>query len=584
MALARVVQEDFAAGMVRSVAPHLIPENGVYDAVNSLTRDDGSLERRGGSTYLPPADFGVAGGLTFLWEGPLAAGKRTVIANAVNFGVVSEDGSAFIDLGFSGLDHPARAIELNGALFIDSGHMYAGSLKSTPYATGTVQVTNGSKSVVGSGTTWNTLVDAGMFFEAQGHARSYIVEEIVDTTHLTLRDEYQGSGGSGKTYELAHFRQAPFAGEGFAALADRLIWWQGGKLFFTHSGDWGTHDETDYHELFGGPTILGAHHLRDSLLVFASNGVWVISGMAYDLTDDFGTPQHRLEHAHPELIVWRKEGIAAWENALIVPMIDGLWLLDGISTPRRLTDSLGPFYTDYVEQGYRLGLATVTRNHYMVPVLGSTDDEDPEADELIDFLVCRLNRPTEFRAGVLFPWTRFNGFGAHLGAVAQRYDEDTREPEIVGAHREVPRLVQLHYFEPDEGATDADGSEYPWEPVTRDFATGKLNTNLVRRVRARYELDQGDIRLAEGDGRRVEGVTEWGLFDWGGADWFDPSEGEWRSVAGAAPPAATGRVPYAWRVNRHRRFMRLRLRSSGSPMRLVLRSLELFIRPSAKDR
>ncbi len=39
----RTYQEDFAAGMVKDAAPHLIPDNGVFDIQNGLLSDDGSI-------------------------------------------------------------------------------------------------------------------------------------------------------------------------------------------------------------------------------------------------------------------------------------------------------------------------------------------------------------------------------------------------------------------------------------------------------------------------------------------------------------------------------------------------------------
>lgn len=579
MPLGRVVQQDFAAGMVRSVAPHVIPENGVYDALNALTDEDGSLQRRGGSEFLTPPAFGT-GGLRFLWEGWLAAGKRTVVANTSDFGVVNAAGDAFVNLGGSGLSEPARGTALDGVLFIGGGTIYAGSRMVANYSTGTVTATNGSKTVTGSGTTWNTLVDAGMFFRV-GSERYYVVESVDSTTQITLRDAYQGSTGAGKAYVLSPLGTAPKVSGGYATVADRLISWTGNRIDFSAAGDWTSFAADDYHELPGGSQVLGAHRVRDSLLVFATNGVWVLGNLAYDLTDAFGNVQHRLEHANPELVLWHAEGIATWQNSLVVPSMDGVWLLDAVSSPTRVSDSVSTFLQDYVRAGYRPGLATVYRDHYLLPILSST--------EVVDLLVCRLNRPTDSRVGTVFPWTRFDGHGATLAGVARRVDDSTREPELIGAHRDDGRLLTLDYFEPGQDtAADADGSAHVWQVISRDSATGPLTENLVKRLRVRYLMeDPGGgptIGAAYSLGRRVEGATEWGLFDWGEADWTDPDVAEWVGLDGDAPDDIDATEPYVWWVNKRERFFRVRLQSSGAAGKLALRSIELYIRGSGKDR
>jgi len=67
------------------------------------------------------------------------------------------------------------------------------------YATGTVTVTNGSTSVVGSGTTF-TVGMTGRKFRAGGN-EVYTVT-YVDATHLTLNVGYVGASASGLSYSL----------------------------------------------------------------------------------------------------------------------------------------------------------------------------------------------------------------------------------------------------------------------------------------------------------------------------------------------------------------------------------------------
>lgn len=168
-----LLQDDFSAGMVRDVAPHLIPPNGAYDIRDGLLDEDGSVYQRGGTTEY--SDAALDDGLRFVWDGHVAAGHRTLIASPDNFGII--DSGSPVSLGGDGLTYPVASAAIEGMLFIGGGYIYAGSKKAAPYSTGTVSVTNGSKTVTGSGTTWNTLVNAGMLFQI-GNERVYVVESV----------------------------------------------------------------------------------------------------------------------------------------------------------------------------------------------------------------------------------------------------------------------------------------------------------------------------------------------------------------------------------------------------------------------
>jgi hypothetical protein len=58
--------------------------------------------------------------------------------------------------------------------------------------TGTVSVTNGSPTVTGTDTTWNTGVQPGAMFYVRGDATPYYVASVVSNTQLALSAPYQG--------------------------------------------------------------------------------------------------------------------------------------------------------------------------------------------------------------------------------------------------------------------------------------------------------------------------------------------------------------------------------------------------------
>lgn len=82
---------------------------------------------------------------------------------------------------------------------------------------GTIQVTNGSVNVVGTGTFF-TSVTAGSGITIDGYI--YAVETITDNTHITLSRAFVGTSGSGKSYEI--FPTQSYAADVYAEVVDLL--------------------------------------------------------------------------------------------------------------------------------------------------------------------------------------------------------------------------------------------------------------------------------------------------------------------------------------------------------------------------
>lgn len=82
------------------------------------------------------------------------------------------------------------------------GNQYVGKYDGTSnYTNGTVQVTNGSNAVVGTGTTFTSGM-VGKRFLVAGDTTFYTVATYTDATHITLNSTYGGSSGSGKSYTI----------------------------------------------------------------------------------------------------------------------------------------------------------------------------------------------------------------------------------------------------------------------------------------------------------------------------------------------------------------------------------------------
>lgn len=573
-----IVQDDFAAGMFR-VAPHLIPSNGAWRMQNLLLDEDGSAYARRGSSLKSNAAFGATG-LRLLWDGWLAGGQRTVFANGADFGTLAADDATPVNVGGAGLTGPVRPVAIDGLLFVGSS-VYGGSRKTASYATGTLGLTKDSKAVVGAGTAWAANVDPGMVLTIG--SRLYAVESVIDNTHLTLLRPFAGATAAGVAYSADPVAAVPAVynpGGSWVVAGQRLISLKGDRVAMSAqfaSTEW---DVTDEWLLPEGAQILGGATVDDTVMIFTTSGLWTLGNLDYDLTDAAGNTQQQLRRTNGDLVLWGEAGIATWENGLVVPCADGVWLLGGRTD--LLSVSITPLYADYLAKGYRVGQATVYRGHYLLPVLDSGGSP-------IDLLVCRLDRPVEVRRfGRVWPWTNWAGAGAEVAALAVRVGAGTaRQPVLLGADRTATsRVISFAPFQPDGPGVDHDGSVVVPEFVPRDVATGgrAQNENLVKRVRVRYELvaptTTAVLKAWHASDARPNAVT-WGSFVWGQATWQD-QEGLGFSRLATDGPEDSGARPFSWRVNRRRRYFRIKLRCEDECQRFVLRSVEVTVRPSGR--
>jgi hypothetical protein len=596
--LSSLRQADFSAGMFRSLARHLIPENGCYDLVNLLLDEDGSAYKRGGTSFKSNAAFGS--NLRWVWDGYLSPGRRTLFANADNFGVLAADDETPVDLGGAGLSTPCSGAVIGDLLFIDGGTIYAGSRKSADYSTGTVDVTLASATVTGTTTAWTANVDAGMLFR-HGAERYYVVESVDSDTQITLTEPYQGATDTGEAYTLTRLGDAsssPYQDADFYLTAgQRLLCLTGDTVTFSNGLDADgltqphVYTADDQWRLPGGVQILGGRVVRDTAFIFTTDGVWSISNLALDLTDAAGNLQQRLDRVNADMILWGHSGVASWRGAMIVPATDDVYLFDGLSQPVSLSRSITPLLAEYVAAGYKPGGGTVFRNHYFLPILNST--AVPQ-----DLLVCRLDRSSNSPVGAVYPWTRLAGHASDCCAFAVRVGAGTtaRQPALFGASRETDaKVVTLtDVFNPlGLNKNDADGEPPEWRVITRDYQTGQgQNKNLVRRIRLRYGLedaatDNPTIQAYIATGEPLDTGTFWGVADWGVDEWSDTTLGEFTLLSGSAEETLVD--PYSWGPDAfttggsRTRFFRVRLQGTDASARAVVRSIELFIRPSGKE-
>lgn len=597
--LTRIVQSDYAAGIQPDVARHLISTRGAYDIINGLLDDDGSVYRRGGAQYQTTAGFGTDG-LRWGWSGVVAAGNRTLVASPDNFAAINSSGDGFIDLGGDGMDQPYSAAVVEGLLFIggpSDGHsyIYGGSRKAAAYTTGTITVANGSKTVTGAGgTAWLASVDEGMLLQI-GNERVYVVADVGDDDTITLRDAYEGGGGGGQAYSLRPlyeitdadpYQPSPY----FATAGNRLLRVDPATNHVHFAGldvsagrsiphSWGA---DDFHAFANGVEVLGLAAIGEVAVVPTTEGAFTIQGLSYELVDELGNPQQRVDHVASE-VLWENAGMTAFRTALVMPCQDAIYLFSPSGQVDQLSISIESLYRSYIDRGFHLGVAEVYNNHLFLPILNGSYSA-------VDLLVCRLDRPGTVRGQTAFPWVRLGGSGAAVAAVFI-HRRASGSPELYAAQSDdASRLLKLNsYFNPTAATkNDPDGSTHEFWLVTRDYLTGPLNLNRVRKVRMHYDLIDADaddptIRLDYSVPGVPVGAPLWGTVNWGAFNWTAGNEANFTYVVGDAPETAA-REPYVWPLNRRVRQIRLRLRSSGPSAKLVLRHLEIYVAPSQQIR
>lgn len=511
--------------------------------------------------------------LTWLWDGEMVPGRRKLFASSTAFGTLDASDEP-VTVGNDGLDFPVQAAYVAGLLFIGGGYIYGGSRRGE-MGTATVGVTEGSPTVTGSNL--DQQADPGSLFQI-GNERVYVVETVT-SSQITLTEPYEGStnaSASGKFHSLYKITaNDPYvASPGYAVCVGRLLVWDGAVLRFSgvnapHS--WG---EFDFHEV-PGEEIIGVGVIQQEALIFTDQGTWTLSNLAYNIVDAQGTPQHRLAILSRDLILWHGAGLASWDQALVVPAIDAVWVLDGVSSPLQLTKSVERRYRTHVKRGHAPGKPAVYQGHLLLPILSAS--ASPR-----DLMVCRLDAPYG-EEGTLYPWSWFSGQAGEVAALSLEVGEENAPRLLAADTRASARLLDMTpVFSPSVGTeTDADGSTAPFLLETRVYPTGDGTKNQVRSLRTRYTLrsESGGAQIRVSIGEEVVrtsgpkiGFVKFGEFQ------FASATTAFTSLSCHLPEDASG--VHRCRVNEFWRFIRVRYYCPDPTSALTISGVELSIRPS----
>lgn len=583
-------QDDFAAGAIRSAARHLISSRGTYDVLNGFHDDDGSIYRRGGNKLRSA----VATAPRWVWDGVVGPGlQRTVLATVAAFQVLDADDTARVALGGAGLAAPVKPAVLDGILFIPGGTLYGGSRKAADYSTGTVSLTLGSKVVTGAGTAWLANVDAGMLLRVGGAGSYAVVASVDSNTQITLM---QPAGGTvaGVAYTLTRLGTAANHGVRAEAAAlpivaaheNRLVVAVGDTIYFSNGVDpttgklrTGAFGANDFHRAPAGVAAIALESLRDRLLAFTTGGLYAITNMAFNLVDAQGNVQQRMELVTQDVIAWAPAAICSFANALVVPTIDGVYVVDGVSQPLAVGASITPLVREAVQAGKVPGGAVVFNGHLLLPIIGAA--AVPQ-----ETWALRIDRPVQTSRGLVFAFSRLDSAGA-VPCFALR--SRPALPSVLLAADQTRLAVTdcTAFFSPSSLARVDVGGAFTFRVDSRDFETGGGRDNQVRRFQARYELvdatTTAHLSAWVGTGAPFNDTSpKWGTAVWGAFLWGPAGVDDFTVMAGLAPEN-DGRVPFTWNPEKRCRLVRWRLETSDPCDKLVLRSIEFWTRRSGKS-
>lgn len=559
-------QSDFSAGIYRGLKA---PASSVYNALNALVSDEGNLFKRGGAAMFSGSDLGaVVDGIAAV---NLAVGSRVIVWGDGQVASMNPTTGAITAIPSIAAPLPgARVVVVDGiAIWIARTtpsvyYGWAGSALTTGYSIGTVTVTQNSDQVTGSATSWVANVDPGTILLANG--QSAVVRNVTSDTALTLTRPWQGPTFTG-VYQLEPFAafsvllgpagSATFSVAAAVGLQNRLLLASGERIYiaqpwhpFTFDTDPTSGATLSFVDMPRGEAIVAMQGIGDTALVFTTGGVWQILNTSLDLVDDSGNVQWQVQQVDTQVVAWGDPGVALYAGGVIVPALDDVYIvaLDGSS--KAISEGIRPLYRGYVASGYKPGKAAIYHGHYLLPIV------DGVSSTPIDVLVCRLDRGA--------PWTRWNAYAAGP-AYATYISPTTGQPSLFGSSGE--RVTNATgCFTPD-GSNQSEITGPPTFRVdTNDFDLGPgIRPNTVEKVRAKYETIDGVpvITVSWATGQEGASYTSATLKRGGGA-----SDGTGYS---------------AWKVTKKAERIRFRFQTSSQVSSLILRRLEVTVRPAAQN-
>jgi hypothetical protein len=162
---------------------------------------------------------------------------------------------------------------------------------------------------------------------------------------------WKGVGTQPQTGQLPAALPGASGAVHLAAAGGRLVIGQGRFVRFSQAGLPHSFLPDDFHELPEGAQIRGLATIKSTLLVFTGYGIWAIENLDLDLTDDAGNPQQVMQKLIPELGLLHESGLTEWSGRIVAPCASRMMLIDTVSAPTSISDSIPPLYLQHVLAG-----------------------------------------------------------------------------------------------------------------------------------------------------------------------------------------------------------------------------------------
>jgi hypothetical protein len=397
--LQSVAQDSFRAGLWLSGDP---PSDGCLH-LSGMFLDEQAVPSTAGAFGSTLFGVSTTDQANLLWSGRLAGGDR-IIAGTTSETWVSAVGGAAVALGVT-VPRPSRAAVMGASAYFGNVQ-YAGSLKAADYTTGTVSVVNGSKTVTGVGTAFVANTDAGMLLKVDavgGGSFVVPVESVTDNTHVQLYYPWPWATTAGGTYALKRTEpRGVTTNPVWGVVANRVVQCAGNRLYFSSLASplvppTFLNQAEDQHEFPDGAQILGVEGLGDTAYVFTTAGVYTISNMRFDLTDDAGNLQQIVGVLSRDLRLLGDAGLAQWNGAVLAACTDGAYMIPQGSAPVLLSRSIAPAFNSFLGDPPLVSPSAVYRGHWFLPLSFNSQ---------IVVYVCRLDMGNPNRG--VWPWSSSN--------------------------------------------------------------------------------------------------------------------------------------------------------------------------------
>lgn len=533
----RLVQQDFAAGMFRSVSPELIPANGAWDIENGLLDENHLIYRRGGTEY--KSTSAATDEIVAIWHGWLDDGdEHTIFATTADI-YDMDSGGVITNLGGVGMPGgPGRPIAMDGRLFFPGGVTYDGTTLAAAAEAAPFYTVVANRLLAGIPAA--AAQPAGVRFSA-----------ILDPDTFDPTDLHEMAGGV-DLLGLHGMRDAA------AVFTTDGVWLIRNMAYNLTDPDGNVQQSLDRYStdfvLWGDAGIAG---WEGAIVAPGRDAVWIMSlGVASEAPVAFAPISGPIESLYRGYVAagYRPGQAAVHRGHYILPILSGLNVIDTLVCRLDARASNGrPIFPWTRLSGYGAKCRALASIPTTAKLLGAAEDE-------------RILTLRYFDSAV----------GNAVDADASVYPWEVTLRDYQTGPLNVNTVLWLRItYELSGGDTGGAFEGTEWG----GFDWGDADWGGVF-----VPTPESGVASLQAYMRQASSTTEWGGFDWGGADWGTPT-GDFMQLtqpAPDAPPQTDLARTYRWRCGKKVRYARFKLRCEDGPERLALKAVEVFVRDDGR--